>query len=551
MSTGASAKSSMDASEGALATRSSASPRPSVVHTEGVSEIPVMLVSDLACYNFLQVPVVPDIPLRVYEELILLVNICPFEFLPTAVNTVLTLPADVDKVAVIKRIIKVVETLDEVTFDSLAGIKKSSSAARISESVDQAIEVLRYMFSYKLFTFNKVPTCLVTTQKSYKKIGSSKLADLDAFSVVFVVTILSQTRPSTDIDDVITGNLPDEMYRFCNSILLTPTEWNTLGNDITKIYSKHYEEFPTFNIYDVDFFEVRDTCVEMIESIHEVKKDSEDFLESLDMNSDKFVYLLKTDEEFFGNMSMDADAQKEFENDKSTGLLFDDTELAEEMSELSTIMGQYDMSLKFNPSDFDSFGLMDAKQYAVRFMNLTSELTPTERYAIVVLAVAVTSKPRILKAMEVFADKVKYPWYPRVHEWYNKVAVQYTTELKDEKKSFAVVHIPSCNPTVSANAWKSITHPKDLTVANFLKNRFASQIALSKRLLHQQRMFERNLWNKIKKSKSGHFEKNGFNLEYWMQKSEDKRLLVDVDWNVVEPPSDGYTEKEIAAWIKM
>lgn len=222
-------------------------------------------------------------------------------------------------------------------------------------------------------------------------------------------------------------------------------------------------------------------------------------------------------------------------------------------TEMTELLTKLDVGLirDLNPIDYEGFGMQDSAKYRTQLLNImaAAELSPTEQMMVVVLATAVKSKNRILKAMTVFDGKT---WYAKVLEFYTEHVVQYTGSVGTTK--FAVVHIPSCMPFLAALVWLRITKQPDLN--GLLSNLWAAQLNLNDAMQLRQKAFEEDFWtNKVRSSKSSSFNP-GFHPEFYDTKSADTYPLMSISGALVQPGSlltrsngGGFTEVELRTWI--
>jgi hypothetical protein len=170
-------------------------------------------------------------------------------------------------------------------------------------------------------------------------------------------------------------------------------------------------------------------------------------------------------------------------------------------------------------TDMVDFGMMNSTSYRRKFFELTKDLDGQERLMVVYLATGVKSKRRILEAIGRFKDE---KWYQGVRKFFMN-CVQYTSEVKGTGK-MAVVHIPSCLPNIAAICF--IKMGRAVSVKSFLENLWAAQLNLSAELKEEQKIWEKDFWNnQVKKGSSSY--KQGFQEEFWLNKSSDKYSLLD------------------------
>jgi hypothetical protein len=171
------------------------------------------------------------------------------------------------------------------------------------------------------------------------------------------------------------------------------------------------------------------------------------------------------------------------------------------------------------------FGMKNSHIYRAKLEKamLASKLTDSQRFMVYALAVAIKSQKRIMDSIDLFENKT---WVDKVKRFYKNKIVQYTHQ--ETADLFAVVHIPSCNPSLAMYIW-SLQNPKAALNGEAINNFWFAQLNISDDLAIKQKAWEEVMWKtKITKG-SVNFEKEGFNLEYHKTKSADCYPLMNSD----------------------
>jgi len=134
-----------------------------------------------------------------------------------------------------------------------------------------------------------------------------------------------------------------------------------------------------------------------------------------------------------------------------------------------------------------------------RFMQIAkaAKLTPAQIVAVYAIANITNNRDRLLKAWDSFPGAIQsnQDW-SRVRRFVSESMVTWPNEEKG--KRFALIHLPATNPTIMAVTWRGITQKDDLTVDEFLKNRWAAQLWLDGDLRAVQKEHMRTFWNSMK-----------------------------------------------------
>jgi len=189
--------------------------------------------------------------------------------------------------------------------------------------------------------------------------------------------------------------------------------------------------------------------------------------------------------------------------------------------------------------DWDGFGFKNSHTYATWINNLLINFraTPIESTYILSIAFMCRKQSRIMMHIDRFN---KYPWYQRVKEFFAKRTCDYTYE-ENEGRKVAIHHFSNAYPYVAALVWVRTTHKANRSIAHFLENTWAAQLALTDDLMMEQRKWEMVLWNEKIKKGGKDFQSGGFNESYWTTKSSDcYPLIVDTGGTFL-----GKKEKEL------
>ena len=217
--------------------------------------------------------------------------------------------------------------------------------------------------------------------------------------------------------------------------------------------------------------------------------------------------------------------------------------------DIQVILSKFDMDVVrfLDPNDWLDFGQMNTKLYAQKLMRIMEDkqLNTEETTMVVVLAVAIKSRKRILRAMETFKNR---QWYTNVKRFYAQSVCQYTGE--ETVSTFSVVHIPSSLPYLTARIWLQMVPKADATLDNFTSNLWAAQIRLDSDLLARQKTWERQFWNDVVKKGGPGFEKGGFNESYWETKASDNYSLLKEDGSEYKPNLHSYSKQDVEDWLK-
>jgi hypothetical protein len=101
-------------------------------------------------------------------------------------------------------------------------------------------------------------------------------------------------------------------------------------------------------------------------------------------------------------------------------------------------------------SHWRGFGMKNSHVYRDKLEKAFAEegLNDSERFMVHAFAVAIKNKKRVLDSMDVFESE---SWYSKTRKFYDSRVVQYTRE--ENSKLFALIHIPSCHPSLSMFIW--------------------------------------------------------------------------------------------------
>jgi len=219
------------------------------------------------------------------------------------------------------------------------------------------------------------------------------------------------------------------------------------------------------------------------------------------------------------------------------GIITDQDSILDQMKEAFDLTALSEISTE----DFIAFGMMNSHLYRAKLLKLMKEskLDTTECLWVVILATAIKSKKRILNAMTRFSDK---DWYTKVHAFYQTKIVEKTPEIKEG--TFAVVHIPSSLPGLSAIAWKHMTDKSNRTVETMIQNLWFGQLHLDEDLQTEHMEWEKEFWNSIPENKR---KEKDYDPSYYDNKKTDKYLVFDSKFNALQGP---YTRDTLKKWLK-
>ena len=202
------------------------------------------------------------------------------------------------------------------------------------------------------------------------------------------------------------------------------------------------------------------------------------------------------------------------------------------------------MSVDLDPNDFEGFGLKNSKVYYAKLFRLmlAAKLTKVARYMVMVLATAVKNKKRIAESISCFSTKV---WYDQVSRFYQARVVQYTSE--ETVNTIAVIHIPSCMPSLTAQIWCLITPPLYRNLSSFLENLWAAQLDLNPAMMEEQD-WEKVFWTKLVR-KGGSKYLAGFHEEFWTTKATDTYELINMEGKILAMQGETYSREEVEGYI--
>jgi hypothetical protein len=208
-----------------------------------------------------------------------------------------------------------------------------------------------------------------------------------------------------------------------------------------------------------------------------------------------------------------------------------------------------DISTTIDPDDFLGFGLKNSHVYREIFLAIlrNNSIDPAISTYIVLCTVAIKSRIRIISALS-SPKFASLSWAAKTKKFFEKHTVQYTSEVKGDNSKIAVVHIPSCVPTLACACWKVITPPEMRTVDNFIANLWAAQLRLNDALMVRQKIWEKNFWDNVVKKGSGAYE-SGFKENYWNTKAGDEYPLMFFDKRF-DPNHNKLSETEVQALLE-
>lgn len=200
------------------------------------------------------------------------------------------------------------------------------------------------------------------------------------------------------------------------------------------------------------------------------------------------------------------------------------------------------------PDDFDAFGMRDSHIYRALFIKLLKDGGYNSDIAtyIMVFAVAIKNKDRIIEALRTHEKFHNAPWCAAVVKFYNDHTVQYVSAATNKK--MPVVNIPTCFPSLAANCWKAITSVK--TTQTFLENTWAASINLTNVMQAKQKTWEEDFWkNTVKEGKSGKYNE-GFHPEFYRNKENDRYPLLTKNGDIYSAGGP-YDDGAIDAWLRL
>lgn len=253
-------------------------------------------------------------------------------------------------------------------------------------------------------------------------------------------------------------------------------------------------------------------------------------------------------------INQDENKMSEFTN-KLAGIMNGRTDPSSVFNFMTTVMAETSaILLKFNPADFENFGMMNSHVYRNAFIKLVmdSGLSAEEFIMVIALFTAVKNKVRVEKAMVRFN---KEGWFKRVQKFVQDKIVQYTSELDEKMSTFAAVHIPNIMPSITLLCWIKITKPSDVNATNLLRNLWACQLDIPVSLKEEQKIWEKDFWtSKVTHTRNTSKKRDavvlGFHEDFWNTKAQDSYPLILPDGKsaVIKDKTD--LDNYILEWLK-
>ena len=220
-----------------------------------------------------------------------------------------------------------------------------------------------------------------------------------------------------------------------------------------------------------------------------------------------------------------------------------------EFKELMSMVREFDAEAinSIKPEDFVSFGMRDSRTYRALFLKLTKDMEKSDRTWVVILAVAIKNRERIL--MELGRKFQDAQWRNAVIAFYTHHTATRNSDIPIGRELMPVVNIPSCAPPITALIWKKMQEDENLSYDNFVGNLWTVQLKVYQAITEEQKVWEMDYWER-QITKGGRTYEKGFNEEYWTTKSKDRYMLLTDTMEPYKRDKRGpYNRADIEEWL--
>ena len=220
-----------------------------------------------------------------------------------------------------------------------------------------------------------------------------------------------------------------------------------------------------------------------------------------------------------------------------------------EFKELMAIVREFDQKAidAIDPEDFIAFGMKDSRTYRALFLKLTKTMSREDRTRVVILAVAIKSRERIL--MEMGKKFQNAQWRNSIINFYTNFTETKNSDIPVGREMMPVVNIPSCAPPITALTWRKMRKAEDLTYDLFVGNLWTAQLKVDEAIMAEQKVWEVDYWERTITQGGRTYEK-GFNEKYWTTKSKDVYMLLNGDMSAYKPEKrEPYSKQDIEEWL--